>query len=188
MQTADEDELRRQWASAAEQLGGFSRLARRGAAAVTALAVAAVAAVVVLTVTGCGAGMTGGGAAPGGPPEARAGGTDRICPAIDYGRTLIVQLADGWPAAEGRTVVVRCEEPCGRVQRDRDELTHDVAGALTGSTARLPMMAMPESVVVTVLGPEGPLGEVAESLTWRRVGGTEECGGPMEAVVLVPAG
>jgi hypothetical protein len=182
--TADQDELRRQRMSAARQR--FARLTRRSAAAVTALTVAAVAAVVVLTVTGCGAGTTGGGVVPGRPPDAREGGTGRICPAIDYGRTLVVQLADGWPAAEGRTVVVRCEEPCGRVQRDHDELTHDVSGALAGSTARLPMMAMPESVVVTVLGPEGPA-EVAEPLTWRRVGGTEECGGPMEAVVLVRA-
>jgi hypothetical protein len=186
VQTADEDELRRQRVSAAGQR--FARLARRSAAAVTALAVAAVAAVVVLTATGCGVETTGGGPASGGPPEARAGETDRICPAIDHGRTLVVQLADGWPAAEGRTVVVRCEEPCGRVQRDRDEPTHDVSGALAGSIARLPMMAVPESVVVTVLDPGGAVAEVAESLTWRRVGGTEECGGPMEAVVLVPAG
>ncbi|MGY1724924.1 hypothetical protein ACI79W_17950 [Blastococcus sp. SYSU DS0533] len=146
------------------------------------------AAVVVLTTTGCGAGTPEGGARPGGSPEARAGGTDRICPAVDHGRTLIVQLADDWSAAEGHTVEVRCEEPCGLVQRDDDELTREVSGALVGSTARLPVMAMPGSVVVRVLGPQGPEAAVAESLSWSRVGGTEECGGPMEAVVVVPAG
>jgi hypothetical protein len=154
---------------------------------VTALAVAAVATVVALTLTGCGAGSAGGGSASGGTATDGSGGAERICPAVDYGRTLIVQFADDWPLAEGRTVVATCPSPCGQVQRDNDELTREVTGALTGSTARLPMMAMPDSVVVTVLGPEGPVAEVEGPLAWQRVGGTEECGGPMEAGVLVPA-
>ena len=186
MRTEGEDELRRQQTSAAEQLGARARGARRGAAAVTAVVIAAVATVVALTLSGCGAGSTGGGSASDDTATDESGGAERICPAIDYGRTLIVQLADGWPAAEGRTVVASCSSPCGQVQRDDDELTREVTGALTGSIARLSMMAMPDSVVVTVLGPEGPVAEVEASLAWQRVGGTEECGGPMEAVVLVP--
>lgn len=113
------------------------------------------------------------------------GAAERIRPAIGYSRTLIVQLADDWPLAEGHTVVATCPSPCGQVQRDNDESTREVTGALTGSTARLQMMAMPDSVVVTVVGPEGPVAEVDASLAWRRRGGTEECGGPMEAVVTV---
>jgi hypothetical protein len=187
MNTADEDELRRQQPSAAEQFGGLARGARRGAALVTALVFAAVSTVVVLTLTGCGAGSTGGGPAAGGTATDGSGGAERICPAIDYGRTLIVQLADGWPLAEGRTVVATCPSPCGEVRQDNDELTREVTGALTDSTARLPMLAMPDSVVVTVLGPEGRVAEVEGSLAWQRVGGTDECGGSMEAVVLVPA-
>ncbi len=106
---------------------------------------------------------------------------------MDYGRTLVVQLADDWPPAEGRIVVARCSSPCGQVQQNSDELAREVSGALTGKSAGLWVMDMPDSVVVTVSGPDGPLAEIEQSLTWERVGGTEECGGPMEAVVVVPA-
>ena len=150
-------------------------IARRGAAVITAPAVAAIGSVVVLMLSGCG----GPGDGPGGAP--------RACPAVDYGRTLVVRLADDWPPTEGRTVVARCSSPCGQVQQDGDELAREVSGVLTGSSAELWMMDMPDSVVVTVLGPKGQVAEVEQALTWERVGGTEECGGPMEAVVVVPA-
>ncbi|TQN44129.1 hypothetical protein FHU33_3615 [Blastococcus colisei] len=186
MLTAEKDELRRQQISASEQLGGLAWGARRGAATMTALVTAAAATVIVLTLTGCGTGSAESGSPSGGAGTAGSRGAERICPAIDYGRTLIVQLADGWPLAEGRTVVATCPSPYGQVRRGNDELTREVTGALTGSTARLPMMAMPEVVVGAVLGPEGSVVEVEASLSWRRVGGTEECGGPREAVVLLP--
>ena len=49
-------------------------------------------------------------------------------------------------------------------------------------------MTTPDSVVVTVLGPDGAtLADLETDLDWRRVGGTEECGGPMTASVVVPA-
>lgn len=180
--TVDEDDQRRQQTSAPEQRGGgLARGARRGGAALTTLAVVAVATVVGVTLTGCGAGETGGGSGGG------SGSAERVCPAVDYGRTLIVQLGDDWPLVEGHTVVATCSSPCGQVQRDNDELTREVTGAVTGSTARLQMMAMPDSVVVTVVSPEGPVADVEASLAWQRVGGTEECGGPMEAVVTVPS-
>jgi len=141
----------------------------------TALAVAAGGTAVVLMLSGCGGRVYG----PGGVP--------RVCPAVDYGRNLVVRLADDWPPMEGRTVVARCSSPCGQVQQNRDELAREVSGALTGSSAALWMLDMPDSVVVTVLGPEGQVAELEQALTWQRLGGTEECGGPMEAVVVVPA-
>ena len=60
---------------------------------------------------------------------------------------------------------------------------------LTGRSAGLSVdMAAPESVVVTVLGADGSdLAEVSADLEWHRVGGSEECGGPMETTVTVPA-
>ncbi|MGY1751777.1 hypothetical protein ACI79H_01440 [Blastococcus sp. SYSU D01042] len=98
-----------------------------------------------------------------------------------------MRLAEDWPPTDGRTVVARCSSPCGQAQQDRDDPAREVRGALTGSSAALSMMDMPDSMVVTVLSPEGQVAEVEQALTWERVGGTEECGGPMEAVVVVPA-
>ncbi|MGY1885151.1 hypothetical protein ACI799_07610 [Blastococcus sp. SYSU DS0753] len=66
-------------------------------------------------------------------------------------------------------------------------MTLVVSGALTGSSAAVFMMDMPDFMVVSVLEPEGQVAEVEQALVWERVGGTEECGGPMEAVVVVPA-
>ena len=49
-------------------------------------------------------------------------------------------------------------------------------------------MVSPETVEVSVLGPDGAVlaGTEAE-LEWVRVGGSEGCGGPHEARVTVPA-
>jgi hypothetical protein len=49
-------------------------------------------------------------------------------------------------------------------------------------------MTLPDSAVLTILGPDGTeLAELDADLDWRRVGGTEECGGPSAASVVVPA-
>jgi hypothetical protein len=145
----------------------------------TALMVAAVGTAVVPTLGGCGGSERSSGRGP--------SDLQRLCAATDHGRTLVVQLADDWPPGQGGTVVARCSSPCGEVRQDSDELTRGVSGALTGARVELSMMGLPDSVVVTVLGPDGPLAEIEETLTWQRVGGTAECGGPMEAVVVIPA-
>ncbi|HYO35192.1 MAG TPA: hypothetical protein VER97_03890 [Geodermatophilus sp.] len=47
---------------------------------------------------------------------------------------------------------------------------------------------MPGTVEVTVLGPDGAvLAEVEADPDRVRLGGSEECGGPHEATVTVPA-
>ena len=49
-------------------------------------------------------------------------------------------------------------------------------------------MVVPETVDVTVLGPDGAvLAELTADPEWERVGGSAECGGPMAATVTVPA-
>ena len=49
-------------------------------------------------------------------------------------------------------------------------------------------MSVPDSVDVRVLGPDGSVPAGLEAgLDRVRVGGSEECGGPMEAGVTVPA-
>ncbi|MGY1605734.1 MULTISPECIES: hypothetical protein [unclassified Geodermatophilus] len=129
----------------------------------------------VPTLTACGTGSLDGDAG-------------QVCPAVDYGRTLVVRLTGDWPAAEGRTVVARCSSPCGAVQLGREDLGPEVTGALVGSTANLSTMATPDFVAVTVVEPDGHQTRVDAALDWTRVGGTEECGGPMEAEVDVPLG
>jgi hypothetical protein len=63
-----------------------------------------------------------------------------------------------------------------------------VSGALTDSTTGLWIVNMPDSVVITVLGPDGGSpAEIEQPLGWERVDGIRKCGGPMEAVVVVPA-
>ena len=64
-----------------------------------------------------------------------------------------------------------------------------VTAALRGTSAALSfVLSSPDTVVVTVLGADGgTLAEVEADLDWVRVGGSEECGGPGEASVVVPA-
>jgi hypothetical protein len=104
--------------------------------------------------------------------SACAAGASTVCPAIGWSNTLTVGLADGWPPVDGGTLLVD------------DELSVP----LTGSSTVVHMdMTAPDSVVLTVLGPDGTeLAQLATDLDWRRVGGTEECGGPHAASVTVP--
>ncbi|MGY1821887.1 hypothetical protein [Geodermatophilus sp. SYSU D00079] len=114
-------------------------------------------------------------------------GAGRVCPAIDWGRTLLVTLAPDWPPGTGRSVQVACDAPCGLPTVDGDDPARELTAPLEGATARLSPMGLPGSVVVTVLGPGGPEGGVEAGLRWRRVGGDDECGGPVRAEVTVPA-
>ncbi len=126
---------------------------------------------VALAVGGCGA----------------TGGT--ACPAVAWGSALTVQFADDWPPVAGG-VTVRCVPEC---------MAAVLAGGSPGSTAASDpadggsvtvtyTLSTPDSVVLTVLAPDGTaLTEVDADVDWRRVGGSEECGGPHEATVVVPA-
>ncbi len=104
--------------------------------------------------------------------SACAAGAGTVCPAIGWSNTLTVGLADGWPPVDGGTLLVD------------DELSVP----LTGSSTVVQMdMTAPDSVVLTVIGPDGTeLAQLATDLDWRRVGGTQECGGPHTASVTVP--
>ena len=110
-----------------------------------------------------------------------------VCPAVGWFDTLTVQLAEDWPDGEGRSVRLDCGGPCDPpvLSGDPSRLT----AAWEGSTARFTVgMSVPDSVEVTVLGPDGAvLAEVDAAPDWVRVGGSEECGGPHEATVTVPA-
>ena len=118
-------------------------------------------------------------------------GAPTACPAIGWGSTLTVRLAPDWPPGEGRSVQVGCPDPCGLPALDGTPSGPIRTGAapLTGSSASVSfVMETPDAVVLTVLGPDGAvLAEVDAGLDWVRVGGSEECGGPHEAGVSVPA-
>ena len=86
---------------------------------------------------------------------------------------------------------VGCPEPCGLPPLEgtpSGPIREGVAPLAGTGTAVSFGMGTPDSVVVTVVGPDGAvLAEVHADLDWERVGGSEECGGPMAATVTVPA-
>jgi hypothetical protein len=120
--------------------------------------------------------------------SACAVGASTVCPAIGWSNTLTVRLADDWPPVDGGTLLVECSSRCGLHAAPTDE-PDELSVPLTGTSTVVQLdMTSPDSVVLTVLGPDGTeLAQVGTDLDWRRVGGTEECGGPSAASVLVPA-
>ena len=113
------------------------------------------------------------------------------CPAIAWGNGLTVELAGGWPPGEGRTVRVGCPQPCGPELREDAPpgRGHEGLASLVGDRATVSfLMETPDEVDVAVLGPDGGvLAGLTADLEWERAGGSEECGGPHEATVTVPA-
>ena len=110
------------------------------------------------------------------------------CPAIMWGQALVVELADGWPPDTGRAVHLQCPGTCNVLQIGPG--TPDRASApLTGTSASFGITGVaPESVVVTVVDAAGTeVARVEAEPEFVRVGGSEECGGPSEATVVVPA-
>ena len=114
------------------------------------------------------------------------GGGSTACPAIAWGSSLRIELADGWPAADA--VRIQCPSPCGLPVDPVEGAPDEVVVQLTGTTAFVSSpMGAPETITVSVLGADGSvLTEVRLDLDWVRVGGTEECGGPLEATATVP--
>ena len=116
-----------------------------------------------------------------------AAGAGTTCPAIGWSNALTVGLADGWAPVDGGSLHVECSTRCGTYGRagPPDELTVPLTGAST--VVQLDMTA-PDAVVVTVLDAGGwELAAHDAGLDWTRVGGSEECGGPHAASVVVPA-
>ncbi|SNR88240.1 hypothetical protein [Blastococcus mobilis] len=111
-----------------------------------------------------------------------------VCPAIGWSNTLTVGLADGWPDVAGGTLTVGCSSRCGPMPGSTGEANR-VTVPLTGRSTVVQLdMTTPDSAVLTVLGPDGTeLAALDADLDWRRVGGSEECGGPSVASVVVPA-
>ncbi len=109
------------------------------------------------------------------------------CPAVGWGRTIEVELTDDWPASPVNAVRIECSPGCPPLPA-LDQETGDPA-ASDAFGRGIPFGApVPETAVVTVLAADGAaLAEVAADLDWVRVGGSEECGGPMVATVAVPA-
>ncbi|RBY93388.1 hypothetical protein DQ237_18235 [Blastococcus sp. TF02-8] len=108
------------------------------------------------------------------------------CTAVGWNNAVVVEFAEGWRAVEGG-VTVECDPACYTdVLVDPEAATVDPADG--ESATGLLGMSTPGSIVVRVIGADGArLTEVDADLDWRRVGGTEECGGPHEATVVVPA-
>ena len=115
-------------------------------------------------------------------------GQGTACPAVAWGSTLTVLLADGWPVGEGRSLEIDCGSPCEPASMGTSA-GPVVAVPLHGTSADLSfILSSPDTVVLTVLDADGAtLAEVAADPDWERVGGSEECGGPMAAAVTVPA-
>lgn len=103
-----------------------------------------------------------------------------VCSTIGWSNGLRIEVDPALPAASVR---VECRG-CGVVGGSEE----DVATApLTGRSAELHLgMTTPGSVDVALLDAAGSvLRETETEPDWRRVGGSEECGGPSEATVVV---
>jgi hypothetical protein len=112
------------------------------------------------------------------------------CPAIGWLDALTVEL-DGWAEVPGGSVTVECPSTCAReIRLDAPAIErNEVSVPLSGATTTVPFTyGRPDSVVVTVTGPDGAeLARQPADVDWRQVGGSAECGGPMAATVVVPA-
>jgi hypothetical protein len=117
------------------------------------------------------------------------GGDGQACPAIGWSSSVRVELTGDWSARPVGVVELECSTPCERLTV-LDEVTGEPVELHTGSDPlSWPVFGeLPSSAVATVLAPDGSeLARVESQLDWERVGGTEECGGPAEAIVRVPA-
>ena len=144
-------------------------------------------------------------------------GPATVCPAIMYGATLTVRLTDDWSADAERTVTLGCppSESCGEfvalpvevlAQPEMSPLTDSpplasdekpgpgpgpgpgpATGPVKDGAAEFSVLGGAERVVVTVRGAGTSAASRTVEPEWVRVGGDEQCGGPMHADVVVPA-
>ena len=140
-------------------------------------------------------------------------GTPTACPAVLHGASLTIRLADGWADAKARSVTLRCpvgvecgwiapedltvvpqpEEvpvpPPGGTPLPAPEPSPEISGTtqdLDDGVATFSLEGPREELIVTVNGADGVLTERTVTPDWVRVGGSEECGGPTQAEVVVP--
>jgi hypothetical protein len=109
------------------------------------------------------------------------------CPDIEWPRTVVIRLADDWTVDGGLTAVPVCPDDlqCDGLPPDA---VNRPDGALTDGAARLVLPELLDEIGVQVRGTdEEVLAATEAQLDWVRVGGTEACGGPMEAELVVPA-
>ena len=121
-----------------------------------------------------------------------SGGVETACPAVAWGSVVVVELAGGWAAVDVGSVDVECAPTSCAPMTVLEEGTGATLAPAPSSApltrAVDPSGPLPESAVVTVLAPDGrQLARLETDLEFVRVGGSEECGGPMEARVEVPA-
>ncbi|WP_369137928.1 hypothetical protein [Modestobacter versicolor] len=112
------------------------------------------------------------------------------CPAIGWGSSVRVELAGDWSAQPVGAVELVCSPSC-ELPLVLDEVTGEPASLQAGAEPLVwPVLLgeQPGSAVATVRATDGTvLARAASALDFQRVGGTEECGGPLEAIVRVPA-
>ncbi|MGY1858015.1 hypothetical protein [Modestobacter sp. SYSU DS0290] len=119
------------------------------------------------------------------------GGVPMACPAIGYVPSVRVELTGEWTTGTPASVRVTCPLPCALEFREDQEPVEgrELTAEVSGSTASVALpMTIPDSVTATVLTADGTVLTSHEAdLDWVRVGGSQECGGPMQATVEVPA-
>lgn len=116
---------------------------------------------------------------------------ERACPAVGWINTVEVRL-DGTQSAIARVAWVELCDDAGCSTSDAPQAAPSVSPApdpappyhhaSPAGSARWSvnvMMATPENVTVSAYAIDSTLlGETSVLLTWTRVGGSEECGGP----------
>lgn len=119
---------------------------------------------------------------------------ERACPAVAWINTIEVRL-DGTPSAIDRVAwVVLCDEAgCSTSdaqqaaqpespEPDPEPPYYQARPAGPARWAVTVMMAAPENVTVSAYAIDSTLlGEASTPLSWTRVGGSDECGGPGSA-------
>lgn len=118
-----------------------------------------------------------------------AGVPPTACPAIGYSSTLKVVLT-GTPPSDIAHVEVCAEDGC-----DADAMTRSPSPTAPIYTVTevdsehwevVFFSGVPSAVTVAAFSADwNTLGEATSELEWRRVGGTEACGGPQEAGPIV---
>jgi hypothetical protein len=119
-------------------------------------------------------------------------GQATACPAVGYGVSLTVQLADDWPSGVDREVSVDCpeDESCGRIIAlpvDEPPARQPATAPVRDGAAAFSLSVVVEEVAVTVREAGADVVSVRVEPDWVRVGGSKDCGGPMHAEVVVPA-
>ncbi|GAA1738444.1 hypothetical protein [Aeromicrobium alkaliterrae] len=114
---------------------------------------------------------------------------DDVCPAVGYVHELVVR-ADAasveviTPAGGG----VLCSETGCSDAPPAPLVGPDLQDPAGGGEHRWMLVDTPPEVVVQLTAADGSTTQAGHSLEWTRVGGSERCGGPHEAVLDLRSG